>query len=326
MFEINKRNIRTWSMLGTRGTFGACMLGLAKNDPNLLCLTSDLCATSGLEHFRIEYPEQLINVGIAEQNMLGIAAGLSMDGYRVFASTFATFASMRALEQLRTGLAYMNLNVKVVGLASGFSMAFFGNTHYAIEDLAITRAIPNLLVVSPADGLETIKVLSALAEYEGPAYVRLTGQANCPVIYSEDYEFQLGKGVVLKEGRDIALIATGTIVSEALKAAEQLEQQGICCTVVDMHTVKPLDTELLDELLSVHKMIVTVEEHSIIGGLGSAVAEFLTSQNKLPQHIILGISDTFTHPGTYPYLLQRHGLTADQIFQKIQNKVLSLEA
>ena len=276
MIEITPRNIRTWSMLGQRGTaFTMALPDIASDRKDVMVLTADLSLLSGLERFKETYPKQFLDIGIAEQNMIGVAAGLAKEGNCVFATTYATFISMRSYEQIRNNLGVMGFNVKVIGSSAGVAMGTSGNCHHSIEDLALMRVIPDMQVISPADGLETIKVIQAISKSKSPAYVRLTGNLNCPVVYKEDYEFQIGKGNVLKEGKDIAIIATGTLVAEALKVSELLNEHEIYPTVVDMHTIKPLDEELIRNLSDSHSVIYTLEEHSIIGGLGGAVAECL---------------------------------------------------
>ena len=252
MATYDRKLIRTLSMLGQRGTCGYMLTELASEYENFLCMTADLCTTSGLDRFASSYPERMLNAGIAEQNMVGVAAGLAMDGYQIFASTFATFASMRAVEQLRTMLAYMNLNVKLIGMASGFSMGFFGNTHYSMEDLAITRAIPNLRVISPADALETAKMIELLVQDESPYYIRLTGAGNMPMVYREDYELILGKAVTLREGNDVCIIATGSMVYQACQAAAELEKKNVHCTVFNMHTNGNITKALLGEYIGTY--------------------------------------------------------------------------
>lgn len=317
MLEINPKNIRFLSMLGQRGACGQALADAAENDENILCLTADLCTTSGLDRFREKYPGRLLNAGIAEQNMLGMAAGLAMDGYQVYASTFATFASMRAVEQMRTLLAYMDLNVKVIGMAAGFSMGFFGNTHYSMEDIAIARVIPNLNVYSPADALETYKMLLLLSKTKEPCYLRLTGAGNHPCVYTTNYEFELGTAVVLSVGSDAALVATGSMVYQAIRAAKELEAQGISCTVINMHTIKPLDTEAIDRASDGHRLIVTIEEHGVLGGLGGAVAEYLAGLERHAPLEIIGVPNRFTHAGDYGYMLESSGLTAPQIAERV---------
>ena len=322
MTEINRKTARMFSMLGQRGTAGYTLAEIAEDKKNLICMTADLCTTSGLDRFRDAHPDRMINAGIAEQNMVGLAAGLAMDGYQVFASTFATFASMRAVEQLRSMLAYMQLDVKLIGMASGFSMGFFGNTHYSIEDLAITRSIPGLTVLSPADPVETAKAMKAASETTAPCYIRLTGSGNMPLAYIEDYDFQIGKSIELRSGTDICIIATGSMVVQSLLAAKKLESEyGISASVINMHTIKPLDKEAVINAADKYSLIVTAEEHSIIGGLGGAVAEVLA---ELPNHALqlrIGIDDCFLHPGTYDYLISECGLEGAQIADTIHSKL-----
>lgn len=313
MIEFNNANALHWSRLNSRKTFGAVLEEIAPQYPDLMVLVADVADSANLSGFARRYPEQFLNVGIAEQNMIGTASGLAQDGRCVFAASFAPFASMRCYEMLRNYLGYMDLNVKVVGLASGLSMGVGGNTHYGLEDLAITRVIPNMTVVSPADCTETVKAVLALAEHKGPAYLRLTGVGGNPVVYKEDYPFEIGKGIVLREGQDVAIVATGTMVYESIRAARVLQKQGIGCTVVDMHTIKPLDMPLLDRLFSAHRLIVTVEEHSKIGGLGSAVAEYKASLANSPKQLTLGLPDAFGKAGDYQFLLKKYGLQAPDI-------------
>lgn len=317
MMEITSKNIRAWSRLGQRGAiFGAALPELAKANQDFWIVTADLGLLSGLERFKASYPDRYLNVGIAEQDMIGISAGLAKEGNCVFATTYATFITMRSFEQIRHNLGYMQCNVKIVGSSAGMVMGMSGNTHYAVEDIALMRTVPNMTVLSPADSAEAVKMAEALLEMEGPAYLRLTGGLNCPIVYKEDYPFEIGTGIVLRRGKNVAIIAAGTMVSEALKAADQLMEADISCTVVDMHTIKPLDTELLDELFSSHKLIVTVEEHSVIGGLGTAVAEYKAGIPDAPKQMILGIPDAFGKAGDYPYLLEQYGLYSGKIAEK----------
>jgi transketolase len=214
-------------------------------------------------------------------------------------------------------LGYMNLNVKAVAIGSGVAMAYLGNSHYGIEDASIMRSIPNLTVVSPADCAEIIKTVFAAAEYEGPMYIRLTGAANNPVVYKEDYNFEIGKAITLREGSDITIIANGTMVYESLEAVKLLELQGLSATVVNMHTIKPLDTSVIDKAVASSKLIVTVEEHSVVGGLGGAIAEYKTALRNAPPQLIIGLPDKFGKAGDYKYLLEKYKLTGVQIAQTI---------
>jgi transketolase len=313
VLTINAANARTWSMLGSRGTFGVAILDAAPSFDDLMVLTADLCITSGLERYRNSCPDKFLNVGIAEQNMVGIAAGLAKEGYNTFATSFANFAAMRAYEQIRVHLGYMGSNVKVIGLASGLAMGQFGNTHYGIEDLALMRAVPGLTVLAPADGAEIVKTVNVLMEHKGPVYVRLTGAMNNPVVYREDYDFAIGKASILRQGTDLSIFACGTMVYESLMAAKILYEQGISASVINMHTLKPLDNDAIEWACSYSKLLVSVEEHSIVGGLGGAIAEYTAKRGNAPKQLFIGLPDKFGKNGDYKYLLQKYGLTGGQI-------------
>lgn len=309
------------SRLGSRGAYGEALTEISTNNDNIIVVVADVVTSSRIEKLADIKPCNVINVGIAEQNMIGVAAGLANDGYTVFCSTFAPFASMRCFEQIRSQLGYMNLNVKVAGLLSGFSGGSVGNTHYGLEDLAIMRTIPNMTVLSPADCTETVKAVQAAAEHNGPVYIRLTGVPGQPPVYKEDFAYKIGKAIVHSEGTDVAIIATGTMVYEAIRASRALTKKEISTTVVDMHTIKPLDTELLDKIFKTHKLIVTVEEHSKIGGLGAAVAEYKAVFPDAPKQIIMGIPDEFLKAGSYTYMLGKCGLSAPNIVKIIQENI-----
>jgi transketolase len=284
---------------------------------NLMVLSADLGSSSGLSRFKNAFPDKFINIGISEQNMIGVAAGLAKEGSVVFATSFAPFIAMRASEQIRMNMGYMDLNIKAVAIGSGIAMAFLGNSHYGIEDASIMRSIPNLTVVSPADCGEIVKTVFAASEYEGPMYIRLTGEANNPVVYKEDYNFEIGKAITLREGSEITIIANGTMVYESLEAAKILELEGLSATVVNMHTIKPLDTSVIDKAVASSKLVVSVEEHSVIGGLGGAISEYKTSLRNAPPQLIIGLPDKFGKVGEHRYLLEKYGLTAKQIAEKI---------
>jgi len=318
MLEINPINVRMWSKLGARGTFGVAMLDLAGREDDVIGMTSDLAITSGLDRFQNTYPEKFVNVGIAEQNMVGIAAGMAKEENVVFATTFATFATMRSYEQVRLHLGYMQFNVKLVGLASGFAMGMFGNTHYGIEDIALMRAVPGLTVLSPADGAEIVKCVNAAYDFYGPIYIRLTGAMNNPIVYKEEFDFQIGKAILLRSGVDVTIIATGTMVHEAMEAAKILEtNHGINATVLDMHTIKPLDKVAIDEACARGVPIVSIEEHSVVGGLGGAIAEYKARLSNSPRQIFIGVENRFDKAGDYKYLLENNGLTAELIAKRI---------
>jgi transketolase len=317
MLEITPKNARQWSKFGSRAVFGQAIFSLAETNKKLMVLSADLGASSGLSRFKNKYPESYINIGISEQNMIGVAAGLAKEGSIVFATSFAPFIAMRASEQIRMNLGYMNLNVKAVGIGSGVSMSFLGNSHYGIEDASIMRSIPNITVVSPADCGEIVKTVFAAAEYEGPMYIRLTGETNNPIVYEQDYNFEIGKAITLRKGSEITIIANGTMVYESLEASKILEADGISSTVINMHTIKPLDTSVIDNAIASSKLIVSIEEHSVIGGLGGAIAEYKTTLKNTPPQLILGLPDKFGKVGHHKYLLEKYGLTGPQIAQKI---------
>ncbi|NHV08117.1 transketolase [Cronobacter turicensis] len=318
---ITPAEIRAWSMMGTRGTFGVTLLKLAEENPALVGLTADLAITSGMERFSSTYPARFFNLGIAEQNLIGVAAGMASQGLVPFATTFANFAALRACEQMRHYLGYLQENVKVVGLASGFAMGMFGTTHYGIEDIATLRAISGLTILSPADATATAQLTELAARHHGPVYLRLTGGMRTPVVYREQAVFELGKAMRLREGDDIALVATGSMVAVALKAADALEAHGLRCAVVDMHTIKPLDTDTLKSLFG-SRLLVTLEEHSVVGGLGGAVAEYLAEQGGAPRLLRLGIPQGYGPAGEYAWMLEQCGLTAPQVTQQILDAVL----
>ncbi len=316
--QVDKITIRSLSRLGARGTFGLAMLEVPAIQPNVRVLTADLSTTSGLDRFKEQYPNLFYNVGIAEQNMVGIAAGLAKEGFYPFISTFANFAAMRSYEPIRLNLGYMGFNVKVVGIASGMAMGLFGNTHYGIEDIALMRSVPgNMMVLSPSDCLEVYKTILACAGMDVPAYIRLTGTANCPVVYKEDYVFEIGKAIKLREGKSIAILATGSMVYESLQAAKILEEKGLDCSVYNFHTIKPLDKGSLEEICLRNELVVTVEEHSMVGGFGSAVAEYIVQHEKRPKQLIIGLPSKFGHAGNYPYLLDIYGLRGKSIANRI---------
>ena len=320
--KITPAIIRKWSMLGQRGTaFGIAMPDIASEKENVKLLTADLSLLSGMERYATDYPGKFLNVGIAEQNMIGIAAGLAMEGDCVFASTYASFIAVRSLEHVRQHLSYLNCNIKLIGSSAGVVAAKSGVSHWATEDIAFMRALPNIKVFSPADGLEVIKVMECAADNDGPVYIRLSGGLNCPVVYKEDYIFEAGKMVKLSDkGKDVAVIATGLMVSESLKAVERLSDKGINCSLYDMHTIKPIDKNTLSEIFKDFGLIVTVEEHNIIGGMGSAVAEFKAGFDKAPRQVFIGFNDCFADAGSQRFIWDNSGLTAEKIAEKIETE------
>jgi transketolase len=320
MIAFKPATIRSWSMLGSRGTFGMTLLELAQENEKIVALSGDLCKSSGLDRFSTTFPDRFINAGIAEQNMVGAAAGLAASGFIPFVTSFPNFLTLRAAEQVRLNLGYMQENVKLVGLASGLATGMFGATHHGIEDLALLRSVSNITIFSPADCTATVKMTQAALAHDGPVYLRLTGGMRAPIVYKEDFELIPGKAITLREGSDIAIVATGSMVHTALTAADLLSDRGIHAAVVDMHTIKPLDEATLAQHLD-KKLLVTLEEHSVIGGLGSAVAEYLAETENSPRQLRLGIPQGYPHSGDYAWMLEQSGLTAEQVTSRIMDKL-----
>ena len=316
MIAFNPMNVRIWSMLGSCGAFGQAALELPEVDDRVVVLTSDLCVFSGLERFKGKFPDRLYNVGIAEQNMVGVAAGFAREGFIPFATTYAAFASMRCADQVKVNMGYMGLPVKLVGLTAGFAVGALGATHMSLEDVSVMRAMPNVTVLSPADCTATVKAVMAAATCPGPVYLRLSGPMPNPIVYKGECPFEVGKANVLRDGTDVTVIATGSMVYQALKAAELLEGDGVSAEVIDMHTIQPLDEEAVSHA-SGRKLIVTVEEHSVVGGLGSAVAEQLARLPRHPRLVRVGHEGRYPLAGSYADLIRSDGLDAEGIRRRV---------
>ena len=319
--KITEATIKMWSRIGQRATFGMAALELGSQVDDLIILTGDTSTSAGLQRFKSSYPDKFLDVGISEQNMIGIAAGLASEGVNVFTSTFAPFQTMRCCEQIKVNLGYMRHKVCMVGLASGVVLGTLGYTHCCIEDVAIMRSIPGITVISPADCCETVKATIASAHYKESVYIRLTGGTKNPSVYKEDYDFEIGTAVTLREGGEITIIASGTMVYVSLIAADLLMEKGISSTVVNMHTIKPVDTSVIQKASDSSKLIVTVEEHSIIGGLGAAVAERKTTLKNSPPQLMIGLPDKYDQWGEYHDILERNGLTSQLIAKRIENQL-----
>lgn len=305
--------------IATRDAYGEALVALGKENNQVVVLDADLSKSTKTNDFKKVYPERFFNMGIAEQNMLGVAAGLAAAGKIPFASSFAVFAVGRAYDQIRNSIAYPKLNVKIAATHAGLTVGEDGGSHQMLEDIALMRAVPNMTVLVPADGEETKQAVMAAAEYDGPVYIRL-GRPKVPVLFTENYRFAIGKGVVLKDGNDVALIATGIMVSKALEAAEQLAAEGIQAAVVNISTIKPLDEKLIVQMAEKAGAIVTCEEHNILGGLGSAVAETLVEKCPVPMARV-GVQDCFGQSGLPDQLLEKYGLTAEQIASKAKEVI-----
>jgi transketolase len=320
MIEITKKNIRVWSMLGMRRILGPAMKDIIEQDRKVLFATADTGRYYAYDDLLRTYPENVVDVGIAEQNLIGASAGLQNEGFNVYAVTYATFLTSRALDQIRVNLGYMGLGVKLIGEAGGMCDGNFSATHMALEDISNTRNIPNMRVITPADGMELVKTLIALKDAAYPAYVRMTGRFPIPVIYREDYDFEIGKAVTLREGKDVVILSNGTLLGDVLKTAEMLAEKGVDCKVINLHTVKPLDEETLRAVAG-YRLVVTAEEHLLYGGLGSAVAEFYAQEPIRPRMLMLSVGTQYPKAQEYDDLLKTCGLTAPQMAESILAKL-----
>lgn len=303
----------------TREAYGEALVELGKINENVVVLDADLSGSTKTSVFKKAFPERHFNVGIAEADLIGTAAGFAACGKTAFASTFAMFAAGRAFEQIRNTVAYPKLNVKIAPTHAGISVGEDGGSHQSVEDIAIMRAIPGMVVLSPADATETKKMVFAAAEYEGPVYIRM-GRLGVPVLFDDNYDFQIGIANTLRDGKDVTIAATGLMVAEALKAAEELEKEGISVRVINVGTIKPLDGETILKAAQETKFIVTAEEHSVIGGLGSAVSEFLSEVHPTKVKKV-GIYDKFGQSGTGEELLQKYELTAEKLISVIKENL-----
>ncbi len=300
--------------IATRDAYGQALAALGAINDKVVVLDADLSKSTKTNEFKKVFPERFFNIGIAEQNLLGTAAGFAAAGKIPFASSFAVFAVGRAYDQIRNSIAYPKLNVKIAATHAGLTVGEDGGSHQMLEDMALMRALPNMTVLVPADGEETKQAVMAAAAYEGPVYIRL-GRPKVPALFDDTYQFEIGKGVVLRDGSDVTLVATGIMVSKAVEAAEQLAAEGISAAVVNMSTIKPLDNELIMQMAQKTGAVVTCEEHNIYGGLGSAVAEVLVENCPVPMARV-GVEDSFGESGLPDQLLEKYGLTADHIAAK----------
>lgn len=306
--------------IATRDSYGNALAELGKEHENLVVLDADLAAATKTGVFKKAYPERFIDCGIAEANMTGVAAGLSTCGKVPFISSFAMFVAGRAFEQVRNSIGYPHLNVKIGATHAGITVGEDGATHQCNEDIALMRTIPGMAIINPADDVEARAAVKAAYEYEGPVYLRF-GRLALPIIHNESsYKFEIGKGEILRDGKDVTIVATGAMVSNSLEAAEKLAADGIEAKVINIHTIKPLDEELVVVAAKETGKVVTVEEHSVIGGLGSAVCDALAMKNPTPV-MKIGINDTFGESGPAVELLKKYQLDAESIYEKIKNFV-----
>lgn len=306
--------------IATRDSYGNALAELGKEHENLVVLDADLAAATKTGVFKKAYPERFIDCGIAEANMTGVAAGLSTCGKVPFISSFAMFVAGRAFEQVRNSIGYPHLNVKIGATHAGITVGEDGATHQCNEDIALMRTIPGMVIINPADDVEARAAVKAAYEYEGPVYLRF-GRLALPIIHNESsYKFEIGKGEILRDGKDVTIVATGAMVSNSLEAAERLAADGIEAKVINIHTIKPLDKELVVAAAKETGKVVTVEEHSVIGGLGSAVCDTLAQ--KAPTQVMkIGMNDIFGESGSAVELLKKYKLDAESIYEKIKNFV-----
>jgi len=283
-----------------------------------MVLTCDVSTSAGLDRFRKQFPENYLDLGIAEQNMIGVATGLASEGFEVVTTTFAPFQVLRCCEQIKVNLGYMKEKICMVGLASGLILGNLGFTHCCIEDIGVLRSIPNINIVSPSDSLEVLKSIEASFSQKYSTYIRLTGGPNNPIINKKDYKFEIGKGIKLEEGNDILVISNGAILSECLEFSKKMKHKATS-TLINMHTIKPLDEKIILDNIKNKKLIVTVEEHNIIGGLGSAVSEVIAKYSVNLPLKKFGVNDFYSKSGSYEYLKKLNGLKSEKIIQEISN-------
>ena len=305
--------------IATREAYGQALAELGDLRDDIVVLDADLSKSTKTNEFAKRFPKRFFNMGIAEQNLIGAACGLSTTGKIPFVSTFAVFATGRGFEIIRNSVCYSNLNVKICATHAGITVGEDGGSHQSIEDISIMRSIPNMTVLVPADGVETKKMIYEITKYEGPVYVRL-GRSSVPSIFNDDYDFEIGKGVILREGTDATIISCGIMVNETIMASKLLESEGINVRVINMSTIKPIDKELIIESARKTGAIVTAEEHSIIGGLGSAVSEVVTEECPVIVKKI-GVNDVFGQSGTASELISEYGLTVDNIIKKVKKAI-----
>lgn len=317
MLELNSRTLRFLSRMGARGVLGQAVHDYIEDERDLYVMSADLARASGFDRIQNKYPDRLVNAGIAEQNMIGLAAGLSATGIPVIATTWGTFASARVADQVRNFMGYMQTNIKLVGMDSGLAASRFGYTHSNPPDIAIIRAIPGIKIISPCDGMEIYCLIEKALNENGPVYIRLTDRPNLPAIHKnpEQY-FEIGKAITLQEGNDIAIIACGTIMQNVIEAGKQLGERGLSVKIIDMHTIVPLDTDALEEALKC-ELVVSVEDHLEIGGLGTAISEFIAKKQKHPRLLTIGIKNGYIEAGRQDWAEEICGLDSRSIFSRI---------
>jgi transketolase len=325
MIEFSEIKSKQWSKIGMRATFGLLCSEILSSGKEIYVFTSDVSTSAGLDRFKKNFKDNYFDVGIAEQNLIGVAAGFSSEGLDVITTTFAPFQTIRCAEQIKVNLGYMKNKITMVGLASGLALGNLGFTHCCIEDIGVLRSIPNITIVSPCDCVELAKVLIESIKNEQSVYIRLTGTSSISIINNHDYKFEIGKASILKKNKEkktqVAIFCNGTITKEAIIAGEILEKKNISNDIINMHTIKPIDKNVIEEYCTKSDLIVSVEEHNVIGGLGSAIAEVKSGISQSPRHILMGINDYYSSPGDYNNLLFKNNLLGIQIAKIIQQNI-----
>lgn len=318
----NKINVKLLSMAGQGGSaFGIGLMNLMEKRDDIVVLSSDMSTPAGLDKFKAAHPDRFINVGIAEQNMIGMAAGLADEGFKPICVAQACFISMRSFEPIRQFCGYMGLPLVLVGIGSGLSLQYMGNTHYALEDIALMHTIPEMVIEAPCDSLEAMKSLEAAVDSKHPVYIRLFGGTGIPAVHQDDINYEIGRAINIREGKDVCIVATGSMVNNALQASKILsEENGIECEVIDMHTIYPLDFDIMKGSFN-YKLIVSVEEHRGVGGLGSSIKEALSGIKNTPPHISMAVQQAYPAPGSYPYMLKEVGLDFENIVKTVINNM-----
>lgn len=318
--KIDKKNIKLWSRMGSRAVFGLSLIEIQKEIENLLVVTGDVSTSAGLDRFKKMYPEKYVDVGIAEQNMLGVATGLSNLGFKTLTTTFSPFQTLRCCEQIKNNLGYMNSDIVMVGLASGLVLGTLGFTHASIEDVGAIRSVPNLNIISPSDCLETVKSVKASLKSNNPTYIRLTGGQMNEIVYEDDYNYKIGKAIKLRNGNDIAIVACGTRVRDAIDAVDlYYENFKKKLSVYNFHTIKPIDKDTILEMSKKYRYILSFEEHNIIGGLASSISEVLAALNTSTRLFAFGIPDLYPKGGEYSHILKTLKIDKNGIYEHLVN-------
>jgi transketolase len=325
MIEFSEIKSKKWSQVGMRATFGLICSEIREGGKDIYIFTSDVSTSAGLDRFRKNFSNNYFDVGIAEQNLIGAAAGFAYEGFDVITTTFAPFQTIRCAEQIKVNLGYMKNKITMVGLASGLSLGNLGFTHCCIEDIGVLRSIPNIVIISPSDCVELAKALIESINHKFSVYIRLTGNSPATIINKYDYKFQIGKAVILKKSEvkkiKVAIFCNGSIAKEVIVAGKILDEKKISNDIINMHTIKPIDKELIEHYCKNSDLIVSVEEHNIIGGLGSAISEVKSGILESPKQIYFGVNDYYSSSGNYENLLSKNNLLATQIAKIIEEKI-----